>query len=455
MSTVLLPQRITSSNDVQARKRQYELNRRYYEHGMNRSAYRPDQQRRKLTPRNFTAVFVDTVSAHMGAHRLTFGEGFEQWDELLELAYALEETEELDYSTEVQATVDGHGGYKVTWDDVERRVRIATVDTAGLWVESAPDDPRNVLMIAQQYSLHERDLPALFEGQVVVSPSAARSGVHLITEEWTRDTLRYWVGNEPGELQPNPYGFIPYSLFPNLRLPGRTWGTGDPERLAAIQDQINFEGTDTDTIAALQGAIIALEGVEGTTDIAVRPGAIWELPPDAKAYTLDIAGAAGMTQRLAYHASLLADFHVIGRVPRTALGDTGRELSGSALQHELGPLLRLVARKRLTRTPAYRRRALHVLALLAKFGGAPAVDPSRVPAVVWTDAIAADRADELANAASELALGRSHEQVLRSVGVEDPASELAARAREEQMLGGMSDDRTRSDGEPSVGNATG
>jgi len=52
----------------------------------------------------------------------------------------------------------------------------------------------------------------------------------------------------------------------------------------------------------------------------------------------------------------------------------------------------------------------------------------------WQDAIPADRTGELANAIQELALGRSRDAILRSLGVEEPLLELAARAAEDAAL---------------------
>ena len=61
--------------------------------------------------------------------------------------------------------------------------------------------------------------------------------------------------------------------------------------------------------------------------------------------------------------------HDLSEIPRVAFGDGGGDRSGVALQLELDPLLRRVARKRLTRTGALRRRDALILNVLAHHSG--------------------------------------------------------------------------------------
>lgn len=64
-----------------------------------------------------------------------------------------------------------------------------------------------------------------------------------------------------------------------------------------------------------------------------------------------------------------AHAHDLSETPRIAFGDGGGDRSGVALQLELDPLLRKVARKRLTRTGALRRRDALILRVLAQHSG--------------------------------------------------------------------------------------
>ena len=62
--------------------------------------------------------------------------------------------------------------------------------------------------------------------------------------------------------------------------------------------------------------------------------------------------------------------HDLAETPRVAFGDSGGDRSGVALQTELDPLLRKVARKRLVRTAALRQRDRLILRVLEQHTGA-------------------------------------------------------------------------------------
>jgi hypothetical protein len=64
---------------------------------------------------------------------------------------------------------------------------------------------------------------------------------------------------------------------------------------------------------------------------------------------------------------VLRAFHDLAEVPRSAFGETRQALSGVALEMELDPLLKKVARKRLIRGAAFRRRNEMALRILGQF----------------------------------------------------------------------------------------
>lgn len=426
-----LPKRINADASYRERQRRYDENRRYY-NGDHPISRRLRQSQR--APRNYTALFVDTIVAHMGSARVTFGPdpAADALDDYVARVLARNDGEQLDYDAEVACAVDGDAAIKVTWDAEEQRVRVTLVDPKGIWAATRPDDPREIAIVAQQYTLTAEDFPLVFpNGRVEMWGNRRRA---LITEAWTNTYWQVWVGEDLMFTEPNPYGLIPYVIYPNWRAPGELWGTGDPERIRPLQDALNNGYADLDWLMELASNVIVLEGVDGG-DLAVRPGAIWELPQDAHAYVLELLQGDVTGQRLAYLRDILHAMHAISRVPETALGSTDREVSGFALQIELGPLIRLVARKRLSRSAALRRRAQLIAALGAKFDGQPVA--TTVPEVIWTDAIPTDRSDELANAQVELALGRDPAAVLRSIGVENPDAELAASLRHKRALAAM------------------
>src|SRR3990172_6070192 len=60
---------------------------------------------------------------------------------------------QLDFDTEIDAAVLGDGAFKVTWDPVERRVRVSAPDVQGLFVWWLGDDVSNVWRVARRYLL--------------------------------------------------------------------------------------------------------------------------------------------------------------------------------------------------------------------------------------------------------------------------------------------------------------
>ena len=96
-----------------------------------------------------------------------------------------------------------------------------------------------------------------------------------------------------------------------------------------------------------------LENVEESHNIAVQPGAVWELPDQARVPPRSVAG-----RRVRLHGDyvnlIYRTLHDLAETPRIAFGDGQGDRSGISPQKELDPLLRRVARKRLIRTAAMR-----------------------------------------------------------------------------------------------------
>ena len=60
---------------------------------------------------------------------------------------------ELDYATEIDTAILGDGCYKVTWDAIEKRVRITAPDVNGLYAWWTGDDLTRVYQVASRYQL--------------------------------------------------------------------------------------------------------------------------------------------------------------------------------------------------------------------------------------------------------------------------------------------------------------
>ena len=245
-----------------------------------------------------------------------------------------------------------------------------------------------------------------------------------MVEVWTERDFQLWLEDTLLEDRTNPYGFIPFILFPNLREPKRFWGTSDIPLLVEPARELNRSLSQLATILELSGNPIAvLEGVEQAQDIAVQPGAVWEVPERARAYLLDLLQGGGVRLHIDYVDVLYRALHDLSETPRTAFGDNPRSLSGVALEMEMHPLLQKVRRKRLIRTVAYRRRIEMVLRLLEQHTGERYL-PLRIH-VQWGPVLPQDRNRLVQEERTLVEAGlHSRRRAMALLGIDDPEAEL-------------------------------
>jgi hypothetical protein len=223
-------------------------------------------------------------------------------------------------------------------------------------------------------------------------------------EAWTADTFELWVGDARVDARANPYGEIPFVIYPNLPRPKQFWGISDIEPLREPIAELNRALTQLSRILELSGNPIAvLENVEQSRDIAVQPGAVWEIPEQARAYLLDLLQGGGVRLHVDYVDLVYRTLHDLAETPRVAFGDAGGDRSGIALQTELDPLLRKVARKRLIRDAALRRRDRLMLRVLGHHTGRDLLEGVRTevewdPVFATQPAFAVQPADARASA---------------------------------------------------------
>ncbi|MDD5191122.1 MAG: phage portal protein, partial [Dehalococcoidales bacterium] len=271
--------------------------------------------------------------------------------------------EQLDFETEVDCAVLGDGAYKIVWDAISGGVRITAPDVQGIYVWTEADDLARAKRVAARYVLEASAAVDLYQ----IKP---RGKTSTIVELWTKQDFELWADDNRIEKKPNPYGFIPFIVFPNLRTPKKNWGVSDLEQIMEPQREFNRAMSQLSRILELSGNPIAvLENVETSKDIAVKPGAVWNLPEDAKAYLLDLLQGGGVQLHIDYINLLYRTLHDVSESPRAAFGGVEKDLSGVALEIEMQPLLQKVNRKRAIRTAVYSRRARLMLNLLEKFTG--------------------------------------------------------------------------------------
>ncbi|HUV52190.1 MAG TPA: hypothetical protein VMW64_03845 [Dehalococcoidia bacterium] len=89
--------------------------------------------------------------------------------------------------------------------------------------------------------------------------------------------------------------------------------------------ELNRALSQLSLILELSGNPIAvLENIENSQDIAVQPGAVWEIPERAKAYLLDLLQGGGVKLHVDYIDLLYRTIHDLSESPRTAFGDNAR-----------------------------------------------------------------------------------------------------------------------------------
>jgi len=279
------------------------------------------------------------------------------------------------------------------------------------------DDTSRVWRVASKYSLSADEVEILYK----VKP---KSKTATIVELWTEREFELYLDNVLVETKPNPYGFIPFIIYPNLREPKKFWGISDLSQIMESQRELNRAMSQLSRILELSGNPIAvLENVEESEDIAVKPGAVWNIPEDAKAYLLDLLQGGGVRLHIDYINLLYRTLHDIAESPRAAFGGTERDLSGVALEIELQPLLQKVRRKRVIRTAVYNRRNELILQLLEKYQGESFGNNHL--RVVWNPVLPRDMARLVSNEQALVQTGiHSRRTAMDEVGIKDPELEF-------------------------------
>ena len=342
----------------------------------------------------------------------------------------------LDVELGIESSALGDAAVKVTWDAALGRPEVAPVDPATLVVTTAPDNPRRMRSLTQVYALAEADAIALFG---LAGAAAPGNQSVTVVERWSDDRWRVEIAGQVVRDDANPYGWIPYVVLPNGHRPGRGsdrfWGESDLVDLYDACRELNARLSTLSRVLELSGAPIAvLENVDGSEGISVGPGAKWELPEGARAYLLDLLAGGGVGLHVQYVDLLFRALHDLSETPRTAFGDSGRDLSGAALEVEVQPLVQKVARKRRGLDAFYRARNARLLDLLERFGG-ERFGGLRQTETVWPSALPSDLDASVRNAATLVERGiHSRRTAVAALGGSDPEAEWRRVLEEARAL---------------------
>jgi hypothetical protein len=386
---------------------------------------------------NYAKVFVEKITSYLMAGINFSVDPVEDSDEAgararrAELAlykvYEDNQLEQLDLETEIDCAILGDACYKVIWDTAEKRVRVTAPDVQGIYAWCSGDDTSRVWRVASRYRLSAEEAEILYG----VKPKGKTA---VVVELWTDQDFELYLDNMLVEAKPNPYGFIPFVIYPNLREPKKFWGLSDLLQIMESQRELNRAMSQLSRILELSGNPIAvLENVEESEDIAIKPGAVWNIPEDAKAYLLDLLQGGGVNLHINYIDLVYRALHDLSESPRSAFGGMERDLSGVALEIELQPLLQKVKRKRIIRTAAYNRRNEMILKLIEKYRGEDFGDNHL--RVLWGPVLPKDMTRKVSNEQVLVQTGiHSRRTAMDEVGVRDPDYEFRQWLEERESI---------------------
>jgi hypothetical protein len=399
----------------------------------------PARPRERRLTFNYARVFVDKVTSYLMSG-LDFaidpaspedGDRARRAEQALYEVYETNSLDQLDFDTEIDAAILGDGCYKVTWDAREKRVRVSAPDIQGIFVWWLGDDINRVWRVASRYRLSTDEIAMLYGVR-----GRRQRRESTVVEVWTERRFELWIDDALFERKANPYGFIPFVIYPNLREPKRFWGLSDIPALMGPARELNRALSQLSLILELSGNPIAvLENVENAEDIAVQPGAVWEVPERARAYLLDLLQGGGVKLHVDFIDLLYRTLHDLSESPRTAFGDNERALSGVALEMELHPLLQKVRRKRTIRTAVYRRRSEMILSVLERMSGESF--GNRRVRIVWGPILPQDRSRAVRDEQILVGAGvHSRRTAMDELGVEDPDAEFQRWLEERDRIEG-------------------
>jgi hypothetical protein len=143
---------------------------------------------------NYAKVFVDKVTSYLMSG-LDFAidpaspgdrDKSRRAEEALYKVYDTNNLDQLDFDTEIDATILGDGCYKVTWDPREKRVRVSAPDVQGVYVWWLGDDINRIWRVASRYRLSADEISLLYG---VKSRNTRKEST--VVEVWTEKSPRW------------------------------------------------------------------------------------------------------------------------------------------------------------------------------------------------------------------------------------------------------------------------
>ena len=313
----------------------------------------PAPGERRLTF-NYARVFVNKAASYLFGERVGYDarplgrvrssgarkqQGARDVEDFLQEARLFNNLDDLDLATAITAGMLGDGAYTVRWDPGAGLPRVTGVQPDALDCRWRADDLTSLLWLQQRYWLSAAELSDAQRARLVAGAAAAGPmdpyAPMQACEEWTPAAWRLTVAGVVVDGGANPYGEIPYIVFPNLRVPGEFWGESDLVDLLKLQRELNTRMSIFSRILEVAGnpvAVVTGADSEDTDSLKLGPNQLWTLPEGAKAEVLDLLKAGGADAHLKYIDLIYRTMHDISEMPRTSFGDsTGQSTARSGV----------------------------------------------------------------------------------------------------------------------------
>ena len=315
-----------------------------------------------------------------------------------------------------------------------QRVVVRSVDVMGLSAGWQHDDMRRLTWVSETTRLSGEQIVELYgpgSCNCELPPNFKLENSYRVEERWTDREVLVKVSGKPVKREPNPYGFIPYVIVPNLSRPRQFWGLSDLEDILTLNSEFNVRVSILSQLLQMSGnPVLVLENVDSAEGLRVGPGAIWTLPEGSRASLLELLKDGGVQLHLDYINLLYRMMHDLSELPAAGFG-RDQAVSGSsgvALEQLLYPVVQRVARKRRIWDEALDLRNRMMLAL----AGLPVLR-SRF---TWADVLPKDRAGLVTQEVGLVAANiHSLETARRGLGDEQPELENDRIVQEHQKLG--------------------
>lgn len=433
-----------------ARRARYQIYLDFYNGSQWLERRKPGE--RRLTV-NYARTFIHKGASYLLGRPVKFelkpnGEGRAAQEEARQTEQALEQLwqdnnlAQLDYDTAVDAAILGDAAYKVTLQPQasnfqqptlnlqssiyngpgphsrQSAIAVRPVDVMGLTAKWRGDDMRQLNMVCEDYTLSGRELAEL-PGLGGLPPGGDFNTRYGVRERWTSTTFGLEVNGQVVREELNPYGFIPYVIFPNLSRPRQFWGLSDLEDIMSLNSEFNVRVSILSQLLQMSGnPVLVLENVESAEGLRVGPGAVWTLPEGAKAQLLEMIKEGGVGLHIQYIELLYKMMHDLSELPGAGFGrdNAANTSSGVALEQLLYPVVQRVQRKRRIWEQALDLRNRMMLALAGL--------PVHRSSFIWPDILPKDRAglvtQEIGLVASNI---HSLDTARRNLGDEQPELE--------------------------------